>query len=166
MSDTQQVQVLELVTKLGTLVSELKQQNASLRTDFAKTQDDERLRLQDVERRITLAEARNAISAASADPSQAALPSPAPAAAPAVRPVSLVRATAALPVDVPEKARRYRVQAASPGMALLTEVERGGGDGAQLQVTVGDTIPGWGKVKSVEQRGTSWVVSTEHGVIE
>jgi hypothetical protein len=49
---------------------------------------------------------------------------------------------------------------------MLTEVARGGGDGAQLQVTVGDTIPGWGRVKSVAQRGTSWVVSTEHGVIE
>ncbi|MBO0709976.1 MAG: hypothetical protein J2P47_01725 [Acetobacteraceae bacterium] len=51
-------------------------------------------------------------------------------------------------------------------MAMLTEVERGGGDGAQLQITVGDMIPGWGKVKAVAQRGTSWVVSTEHGVIE
>jgi hypothetical protein len=63
-------------------------------------------------------------------------------------------------------ATRYRVQAASPGLAMLTEVERGGGDGAQVQVMVGDTIPGWGRVISVEQRGTSWVVSTQHGVIE
>jgi hypothetical protein len=49
---------------------------------------------------------------------------------------------------------------------LLTEVARGGGDGAQIQVTVGDTVPGWGKVKSVSQAGTSWVVATEHGVIQ
>jgi hypothetical protein len=58
---------------------------------------------------------------------------------------------------------RYRVQAASPGLALLAEVGRGGGEGAQLQVAVGDQIPGYGVVKSVAQRGPSWVVQTEHG---
>ena len=69
-------------------------------------------------------------------------------------------------MSLPAEAKRYRVQAASPGLAMLAEVERGGGDGAQIQITVGDTLPGWGKVKAVAQRGTSWVVSTEHGVIE
>jgi hypothetical protein len=163
MTDEQQVQVLELVTEVAAMVRDLKQENASLRADFAKTQADERDRLKDLERRVALAEARAATRAAAADPS---LPAPAAAAAPTAEPVSVVRASAALPADVPAAAKRYRVQAASPGMAMLTEVERGGGDGAQLEVTVGDTIPGWGKVLSVEQRGTSWVVSTQHGVIE
>ena len=163
MTDEQQVQVLELVTDVAAMVRDLKQENASLRADFAKTQADERDRLKDLERRVALAEARAATRAAAADPAQ---PAPSAAAAPTAGPVSLVRASAALPADVPAAAKRYRVQAASPGMAMLTEVERGGGDGAQLEVTVGDTIPGWGKVLSVEQRGTSWVVSTQHGVIE
>ena len=163
MTDEQQVQVLELVTQMAAMVRDLKQQTASLRADFAKTQADEHARLDDFERRITLAEARDAISAATAVPSQAA---PAAPAASAAAPVSVVRASAALPVDVPAEAKRYRVQAASPGLAMLTEVERGGGDGAQLEIMVGDTIPGWGRVKSVEQRGTTWVVTTEHGVIE
>ena len=163
MTDEQQVQVLELVTQMAAMVRDLKQQTASLRADFAETQADERARLDDFERRITLAEARAAISAATAVPSQ---PAPAVSAASASRPVSVVRSSAALPMDVPAEAKRYRVQAASPGLAMLTEVGRGGGDGAQLEVMVGDSIPGWGKVKSVEQRGTTWMVTTEHGVIE
>jgi hypothetical protein len=84
----------------------------------------------------------------------------------ALAPVPVTRPDVALPAAAPEDAKRYRVQAASPGLALLAEIARGGGEGAQIQVTVGDVIPGWGKVKSVAQRGTSWVVSTEHGAIE
>jgi hypothetical protein len=84
----------------------------------------------------------------------------------ALAPAAVTRPDVAPPSTAPQDARRYRVQAASPGLALLAEVARGGGDGAQIQVTVGDVIPGWGKVKSVAQRGMSWVVSTEHGVIE
>jgi hypothetical protein len=61
--------------------------------------------------------------------------------------------------------KRYRVQAASPGLALLAEIDRGG-DGAQLEVLVGDTIPGYGKITSIGQRGTAWVVTTEHGNIQ
>jgi hypothetical protein len=58
------------------------------------------------------------------------------------------------------------VQAASPGLALLAEVERGGGEGAQIQVVVGDTIPGYGRVKDISQRGTTWSVTTENGAIQ
>ena len=43
---------------------------------------------------------------------------------------------------------------------------RGGGDGAQMQVTVGESVPGYGKVTSIAQKGTGWVVTTEHGVIQ
>ena len=62
--------------------------------------------------------------------------------------------------------KRYRVQAASRGLALLAEIDRGGGDGAQIEVLVGDTIPGYGKITSIGQRGTAWVVKTEHGNIQ
>ena len=123
------------------MLHDLKEQNASLRADFAKTPDDQRARLQDFERRLTLAEARHAASTAAAAAPQAAPALPPPAAVPLARPVSLVRASAALPVRRPAEAKRYRVQAASPGLALLAEIDRGGGEGAQLQVVVGDSIP-------------------------
>ena len=83
------------------------------------------------------------------------------AAAPAI----LTRAKAT-PVPEPGDPKRYRVQAASPGLALLAQDDRGGGDGAQIQVTVGDTLPGYGRIKSIAQHGTTWVIATDHGDIQ
>jgi hypothetical protein len=174
MSGQDQVQVLELVTQMAAMVRDLKTQSESLRADFATTAADNKARLADFDRRIDLAEARNAVAAAGSAGNPAAgatgTPSgPAPATVQpgmAATPVAVTRPDAALSSASPVAAARYRVQAASPGLALLTEVARGGGDGAQIQVTVGDTVPGWGKVKSVSQAGTSWVVATEHGVIQ
>jgi len=164
-----QVQVLELVTQMAAMVRDLRAQDASLRSDFAKTSADTGKRLDDFERRLVLAEARNAVAsadAAGAAPSvlvdDAATAHP---MAPA-RPVTVTRPAAALPADGNGTAKRYRVQAASPGLALLAEIDRGGGDGAQIQASVGDTIPGYGRVKSVSQHGTTWVVATEHGNID
>lgn len=170
MSDEEQVEVLELVTQIATMVRDLSAQNAALRADFARTTADGQARLADFARRIGLAEATRAVAAAKGPGD---LPAPAapvlvdrPSARPAMAPVAVTRPDVALPSAAPQDAKRYRVQAASPGLALLAEIARGGGDGAQIQVTVGDTLPGWGKVRSVAQRGTSWVVSTEHGAIE
>ena len=164
-----QVQVLELVTQMAAMVRDLRAQDASLRSDFAKTSDDTGKRLDDFERRLVLAEARNAVASASA---AGAVPSvlvndaaAAPPLAPATQ-VTVTRPAAALPADGNGTAKRYRVQAASPGLALLAEIDRGGGDGAQIQASVGDTIPGYGRVKSVSQHGTTWVVATEHGNID
>jgi hypothetical protein len=172
MSDGQQVQVLEAVTEIATLVKELKTQNTALRADYAKQLRENQARVADLERRVTLAEARAAIRSVSAGaeaPSEVAAPSPAPRAAdapaPALRPIAAT-ATYVEPVSAPVTPKRYRVRAASPGLAMLAEEARGGGDGAQIQVAVGETVPGWGVVKSVVQKGSSWVVNTEHGPIE
>ena len=35
-----------------------------------------------------------------------------------------------------------------------------------MQVVVGDTIPDWGRVKSIAQKGTAWVVLTDRGPIQ
>ena len=163
MTPSDQLQVLQLVAQMATMVHDMKQQNQALRADFAKAQEDQHARLQDFERRVDLTEARAALAAADPPPPPLAPPIVNPAS---VRPIAITRAAAALPAILPADAKRYRVQAASPGLALLAEIDRGGGDGAQLQVVVGDALPGWGKVKSVAQRGASWVVATEHGVIE
>ena len=114
-----------------------------------------------------MAEAKSAVTAAGDDASS---PPALPAAEPApivAKPVSVTRAMAVLPAPAVSAAgKSYRVQAASPGLALLAEVERGGGEGAQMQVIVGDTIPDYGRVKSIAQKGTAWVVTTEHGQIQ
>ena len=173
MSSDEQVKVLELVTQMATMVRDQKTQIGALRADFAKTKLDDQARLADFARRVDLAEATRAVAAASGSDTlvNAAQPSPpigsntaAVRPAMATGPVTVTRADMALPVAASE-AKHYRVQAASPGLALLTEVERGGGDGAQIQVIVGGTIPGYGRVKSIAQIGSSWSVKTENGDI-
>ena len=162
----QQVQVLDLVTQIATMVRDLKTEDAQLRADVSRSSTDTTTRLADFERRLSLAEARNAVSAASsAGTAPAIAPSPVPTKAAAAQ-AMLTRADATLPAPEQGTPKRYRVQAASPGLALLAEVDRGGGDGAQIQVTVGDTLPGYGRVTSIAQHGTTWVVATEHGDIQ
>jgi hypothetical protein len=166
-----QVQVLELVTQIAAMVRDLRAQDAQLRTDFGKAAADNAARIADFERRLALAEARHAVSAAQEaaaelPPSTSASASPKPSSpAPAV-PVQLTRAETVVGGPDQGAVKRYRVQAASPGLALLAEIDRGGGDGAQRQVLVGDTIPGYGRIKAIGQRGTAWVVETEHGNIQ
>jgi hypothetical protein len=171
MTPPEQVQVLNLVTEMAAMVKDLRKQQAQLRADLGKSSADATARLTDYERRLALAEARSAVTAAddaTVPPAKSPEPVSEPAAAPlnpipvlAARPVAVVPAPA--PSGVPTV---YRVQAASPGLALLAQVDRGGGDGAQLQVVVGDTVPDYGRVKSIAQKGTAWVVTTEHGAIQ
>ena len=167
MTPPQQVQVLDLVTQIATMVRDLKTEDAQLRTDVSRSSTDTTARLADFERRLALAEAHDAVSAANA--AGAELAAAAPTAEPvkaAAAPAILTRAKATLPVPEPGDPKRYRVQAASPGLALLAQDDRGGGDGAQIQVTVGDTLPGYGRIKSIAQHGTTWVIATDHGDIQ
>jgi hypothetical protein len=174
-----QVQVLELVTQMAAMVRDLRAQQAQLRADFGKSAADNAARLADFERRLALAEARHVLSAAqvAGDPVAAATAEGAPAvpgpvagqttsATVIAAPLAVMPVATALPGSDKGPPKRYRVQAASPGLALLAEIDRGGGDGAQLEVLVGDTVPGYGKITSIGQRGTAWVVTTEHGNIQ
>jgi hypothetical protein len=190
----EQVQVLELVTQIAAMVRDLRAQDAQLRVDFGKAAAENAARIGDFERRLALAEARHAVSAArdagesppafpteqtpghfvpgveahgagSSSATSVPAPPPPPSSVAAV-PVRLTRAETAVGRRDQDAIKRYRVQAASPGLALLAEIDRGGGDGAQRQVLVGDTIPGYGRIKAIGQRGTAWVVETEHGNIQ
>jgi hypothetical protein len=174
-----QVQVLELVTQMAAMVRDLRAQHAQLRADFGKAAADNTAHLADFERRLALAEARHALSAAqiagdplAVAPAEGAPAVPGPVAGQTTSvtaisaPVAVMPVAAALPTSDKGPPKRYRVQAASPGLALLAEIDRGGGDGAQLEVLVGDTVPGYGKITSIGQRGTAWVVTTEHGNIQ
>jgi hypothetical protein len=171
MSQADQVQVLNLVTEMAAMVKDLRKQQAEMEKDLGKSSADVAARLTDYERRLALAEARSAVAAA-ADPTGSA---PAnvpvgPTSDPAAASLKVVPVVATQPIAVvpgPAGAPKvYRVQAASPGLALLAQVDRGGGDGAQMQVVVGDTIPDYGRVKSIGQKGTTWVVTTDHGAIQ
>jgi hypothetical protein len=171
MSTPEQVEVLEVVTRLGTLVADQREEVAQLRADLARSRTEDTARIDDFQRRLALAEARHAVGKANPTPEPAPAPAPAPAtlstaepAASVVRP-TLVVARALVPADPAQPVQRYRVQAASPGLAMLAAIDRAGDESAQLQVALGDTVPGYGRVKAVEQQGTIWVVKTERGTI-
>ena len=171
MSTPEQVQVLELVTRLGTLVADQRREVDQLRADLARSRSDETSRIDDFQRRLTFAEAQRSLAKASAASVETTPSASTPAAAPAsetppapVRP-TLVVARTAIPADGNQPVQRYRVQAASPGLAMLAAIDRAGDEGAQLQVALGDTVPGYGRVKAVVQQGTTWVVKTERGTI-
>ncbi len=155
MTEPQQVQVLELLTQLGTVVHDQRAEIAQLRLDQQHVGQRVDGSLADFNRRVALAEARGAVSSAMA--------SPATGAAAAAQPTPATPPAAAAADTAPH---RYHVQAASPGLAMLSELDASGGEQRQLPVSLGDPVPGLGKVVSIFQRGASWVVKTEHGLVQ
>jgi outer membrane murein-binding lipoprotein Lpp len=169
MTTAEQVDVLQTVTRLAALMHDQKLAVDELRSDVARADADNKARIEDFSRRLALAEARTALKGAEQPVTQEGSSSNAdPAVTTAPPPVAqpmIVQAKATVGVQAVTEPRRYRVQAASPGLAMLAQVDRGGGEDAQVAVNVGDVLPGYGKVTSVFQRGTTWVVRTEHGDI-
>lgn len=165
----EQAEVLQYVTGLTGEVVRLRTENESLRKDVVRRMAEQESRLADYNRRLSVAEARAALKTAAdtgRDEAAAGGSVIKTAAAVSSAPAPTLSASESRTSSAAGAKLRYRVQAASPGLALLAEVGRGGGEGAQLQVAVGDQIPGYGAVKSVAQRGPNWVVQTEHGSID
>ncbi len=162
MTPQAQVDVLALVTQMGALVRDMRDENAALRSQVAMLTETVQGRTTDFEQRLNLAEARNSVAAAMGAGHR-----------PVVTPIlstsgaagGVTRAIAAAP-GTARTVRDYRVQAASPGLAVLADVNAPPGQAAGLQVKTGEMVPGVGRVVSIAQRGTAWVVQTDHGVIQ
>jgi len=174
MTRSVQIDVLHLVTRLGTSVRDLRTENAALRADVKASSDKVDNAVADFERRLALAEGRGAVNAAMGDV-DASSDAPASLASPSVsssHPARLSRGPASQPVSLQTQAAaagvpaRYKVQAASPSLAMLSELDRSGGEGSQLQVKVGDQVPGYGRVGAIQQQGMAWVVKTDRGTIQ
>jgi hypothetical protein len=169
MTDTQQLQVLELVTQLGVLVRDQRVEIAQLRTDQQNLKQRVDSSITDFGRRISLAEARGAVNAAMGTgvvPPQTSTPAGAAGPDTGVAQVASKAVAPATPPTADSSTHRYHVQAASPGLAMLSELDASGGEERQLPVAPGEDVPGWGKVVSIVQQGTSWMVKTERGVIQ
>ena len=162
MTPQAQVDVLALVTQMGALVRDMRDENAALRSQVAMLTETVQGRTTDFEQRLNLAEARNSVAAAMGAGHR-----------PVVTPIlstlgaggGVTRAVAAAPGTV-RTVRDYRVQAASPGLAVLADVNAPPGQAGGLQVKAGEMVLGVGRVVSIAQRGTTWVVQTDHGVIQ
>lgn len=162
MTGPQQLAVLHLVTELGILVRDQRTEIASLHGQVSDLSSRMNTELTDFDRRLSIAEARGAIDAAmgagQGQPSHEAAASLPVRAAPDARQV----AHAATTPPVLRSVSDYHIQAASPGLAMLaTKI----GGASRITVGVGDAVPGIGHVKAIFQKGTVWVVETDHGVI-
>jgi len=181
LSPAQQTDLFQLVTQLGALVRTDEIRQAVLAAQVQQLSVLTSSDLADYNRRLSMLEAETSVSGAaqaasstgavvpaiSGAPAFAASQAPGPAAAPnASAPSSslaLNAATPAVPSSAPAVVAQYHVQAASPGLAMLSVV---GGSGAPLEVQTGDIIPGWGRVLAVVQQGDSWIVQTSSGNID
>ncbi len=168
LSSRQVVDVLSVVTELGALVRDMRNENAQLRTQVATLNDTVATKTMDFEQRLGLAEARGSVAAAmGAGKPPAAAPTSIVPAVVTVSGAHTLHAMAVSPVAAPARsARDYRVQAASPGLAVLSDAGAGPGQAAGLEVSVGDDVPGVGRITSIGQRGSTWVVQTDHGAIQ
>lgn len=151
-SRTYEVKTMSLVAALARLVAELRSQNAAMQTEISTLRHHVDQEMVAFNQRLTFDQAHDALALAGAsDPAaQAKRPLPVhsaqifPAAAPHVAPVS--------PAS-------YGIQAASPGLAMLIR------HGVTYEVSVGSVVPGVGRVISIVQYGSGWIVRTDHGVI-
>ena len=173
----QQVSLTDMLNEAAAQLSDTRTEVASLRTAVAKLSKQVERSTNDFEARIglnetalTLLKSKAALPPPGEAATEAALGTPAAttpqAAPPAVHHVAAPAALSGIPKPEHRTLKDYVVKGASPGMAVLSALNPATGNPAPIEVTVGDTVPGLGRVRSIAQRGTSWVVTTDGGVIE
>ena len=168
LSPKQQVEVVGLVRELGAQLKESRLTVTQMQATVAELKEQLDSRMTEFDGRLGLAEAGTVLAQ-----SRAALPQPAmPAAVPPVHPVAATQRlapTAAGPAPVSTACRSvkdFRVQGASPGLAVLNVVGAAPGEAPVLYVALGDQVPGIGRIKLIYQRGTTWLVQTDAGLIQ
>jgi hypothetical protein len=158
--DKAETQTSDQISRLAAIVTRLTGQVKDLedqvRTGSAGAQE----KLADLSRRVSLSESRSAVAAAErANGSQEASAASASAA------VQGQAEGLRIKVAGVDQKRNYRIQAASPGLAMLSAID-GGPDDRPVEVAIGTDLPGYGKVRSIEQHGQAWVVKADRGSIE
>jgi len=171
LSQAQQIELIGLVKEMGAQLHDTRTQVTELHDAVTQLSKQVETRTNDFEVRLGLAEASAELSASA----RAGGPAPASttlsvAAIAPVRPPG-GRAAATGPVPPPPAPERrtvkdYVVKGASPGLAVLSALNPITGTPSVIEVAVGDQVPGVGKVKSISQRGATWIVLTEAGPIQ
>ena len=150
MSRHHQVMVISLVSQLSQLVGELRTENGALANQVQAMRTEMNARLGDFNRRLTFDQAKDRLALAEAPhPSMNAIPT---------RPSRIFSVRSSAPVAAVNPAS-YHIEAASPGLAMLSR------NGQASEVSIGSAVPGVGRVVSIYQIGTGWVVRTTHGLI-
>jgi hypothetical protein len=140
---------LALVTSLTLKVQEMQHEQQALSAQMVQANQGFQAQLAALSTQMAQQQAKDDVAIAAA--SKVA---PLPAAQ-----VASVTAPTQPPAQSPVDPSSYNVQAASPGVAILDR------DGEAFEVGVGEMVPGVGKVTSIDQSGTGWIVHTTNGQI-
>ena len=150
------------VSRLAALVNRLTGQVTGLQDEVRTLSEGSEAKLADLTRRVSMSESKSAVAAAErANGSQGEDSAASSGGARVEGPAQGVRTR----VGGGDQKRNYRIQAASPGLAMLSAID-GGPDDRPLEVAPGTDLPGYGKVLSIEQHGQAWVVKADRGSIE
>ncbi len=153
---------LERIAELGALVTRLTGQVKDLQDKVQTLSIGAEEKFADLTRRVALGEADRAVASAENAGSRGSGPS--------LREKGSADGSEAqdrtrMKVAAADVKRTYRIQAASPGLAMLAAVD-GSPDDRPVEVAIGTELPGYGKVVSIEQHGEAWVVKADRGSIE
>ncbi|PYD56414.1 hypothetical protein CFR75_11300 [Komagataeibacter xylinus] len=184
MTPDDQVQVLQLVTEEAALVQRTRSEIEALRQDLDRLRISDTAKSADLNRRMSLLEAKKAVADAEAPPSdglaatraaaekaraalEAALAEPHSAATPAKSGTPAPSKVHETPLPPPATwTPHYRILAASPQLAMVQDDGAPAGQGSQSEVQIGTDLRGYGRVRAISQRGTLWVIQAEHGTIQ
>ena len=157
-----ETQTLEKITQLGALVTRLTGQVKDLQDKVETLSTGAEEKFADLTRRVALGEANRAVANAE---NAGSAGSAAQAREKGSADGSEARDRTRVKVAAADVKRTYRIQAASPGLAMLAAVD-GSPDDRPVEVAIGTELPGYGKVVSIEQHGEAWVVKADRGSIE
>ena len=170
LSPPEQVRLIDMLKEYGAQLRDTRSKVAQLEDTVAKLQAEVDAKTTSFETRLGLAEV-GTVLAQSARAGRTE-----PAATITVQPLQRVAAIgrAALPAPAASApagpatrtVRDYRIQGASPGLAVLSTLNPLPGGQPVLEVAVGSEVPGVGRIKSIAQRGTAWIVQTDAGAIQ
>lgn len=174
MAPKQMVNTVAVVTELGAQLKEARYQVSQLTAAVAEMKELLDTRMIDFEGRLGLAEAgtvlaQSAKAGLSPASSGVRVPIAGHSAAAAGRSVSTpISAPVGTPSASPPKrtVKDFRIQGASPGLVVLNLLTPAPGEATVLYLALGDQVPGLGRLKAVQQRGTAWVAQTDAGLIQ
>ena len=153
---------LEKIAELGALVTRLTGQVKDLQDKVQTLSTGADEKFADLTRRVALGEANRAVASAE---NAGSAGSAAQAQEKGSADGSEAQERTRMKVAAADVKHNYRIQAASPGLAMLTAVD-GSPDDRPVEVAIGTELPGYGKVRSIEQHGEAWVVKADRGSIE
>jgi hypothetical protein len=149
------------IAQLAAIVTRLTGQVKDLQGAVQTMSSGSETKFADLTRRVSMSESKNAVAAAErASDSQSTEGSAASSVGVTGQAQGARMKAAAL-----DQKHNYRIQAASPGLAMLSAID-GGADTRPVEIAIGTDLPGYGKVRSIEQHGQAWIVKTDRGEID